>query len=92
MLFPAGAERIDALAKTSGISRSALYKAINAGELIARKHGGTTLILEEDWRAFLQSRPVLTPHSRPAKSEPAPPAAIQSPRRGRGGRAQASAA
>ncbi len=92
MLFPAGAERIDTLAKTSGISRSALYKAINAGELIARKHGGTTLILEEDWRAFLQSRPVLTPHSRQIKTEAAPPAPVPPPRRSRGSRAQANAA
>lgn len=57
-MFEAGAERIETLAKHSPLSRSAIYSAIADGTLVARKHGGITLILKDDWDAFLRSRPV----------------------------------
>lgn len=44
-------------AEASRRSRSTLYLEIAAGNLIARKHKGRTLILVEDLRAWLASLP-----------------------------------
>jgi hypothetical protein len=44
-------------ARVSGICRSILYDEIRAGRLIARKRGRSTIILDEDLRAFLASLP-----------------------------------
>ena len=43
----------------SGISRSTLYRAIKAGEVVARKHGRRTIILADELRAWLQGLPKL---------------------------------
>lgn len=51
--------RIKQLAKPNGpIGRSTIFKEIAAGRLIARKIGGATIILEDDWRRWLVSAPL----------------------------------
>jgi excisionase family DNA binding protein len=40
--------------------RTAIYEAIKAGELIARKRGRRTIILSEDLRRWLDDLPALT--------------------------------
>lgn len=65
-MFETGAERIDRLVKDGPVSRSGAYKAIADGRLKARKFDGTTLILEEDWKAFLSSLPLMDSRSRAA--------------------------
>lgn len=44
-------------ADRSGLSRTALYNAHRRGELVFRKIGTRTLILEEDLVAFLRNLP-----------------------------------
>ncbi len=41
----------------TGLSRSNLYVALGAGELLARKRGKRTVILAEDLRRFISSLP-----------------------------------
>ncbi|GEO13538.1 hypothetical protein MAE02_12340 [Microvirga aerophila] len=50
---------INELAKIGPVKRSKLYEAIRAGELIARKHGRSTLILKADYEKFLERLPKL---------------------------------
>lgn len=52
------AHRIADLAASGPISRSSIYNAIRAGRLNARKVGGATVILDDDWRAMLASAPL----------------------------------
>jgi hypothetical protein len=52
-------------ARVSGICRSILYREIRAGRLIARKSGRSTLVLDDDLRAFLASLPQM-PATKPA--------------------------
>jgi hypothetical protein len=52
-------------ARISGICRSLLYREIRAGRLIARKSGRSTLILDDDLRAFLASLPQM-PATKPS--------------------------
>ena len=49
------------LAKNGPIGRSSIYNQIAAGRLRARKIGRRTVILDEDWRAFLTAAPPLEP-------------------------------
>lgn len=63
---PPSEPRLDILAyqmaeamQVAGVGRGALYDAINAGELVARKRGSTTLILRADLEAWLNSLPRL---------------------------------
>jgi excisionase family DNA binding protein len=44
-----------------GIGRTALYEAINAGELVARKRGSRTLIHDNDLNQFAESLPKKPP-------------------------------
>lgn len=41
----------------TGIGRSALYKEISAGNLVARKRGSQTLILASELETFLTNLP-----------------------------------
>jgi excisionase family DNA binding protein len=42
--------------------RTAVYEAIRAGELRARKRGRRTIVLADDLRRWLESLPVLKPN------------------------------
>jgi hypothetical protein len=50
---------IDELAKAGPFGRTKLYEFIRDGELIARKCGRSTIILETDYEEFLENLPVL---------------------------------
>ena len=47
------------LAADGPLCRSALYREIRAGRLVARKSGRATVVLAEDWDVFLHSLPRL---------------------------------
>ena len=44
--------------KASAASRSAIYRAVKAGDLTLRKRGTRSLILADELRRWLQSLPV----------------------------------
>jgi hypothetical protein len=48
---------IKELAASGPIKRSRLYEAIRTGELIARKHGRSTVVLTPDYETFLERLP-----------------------------------
>ncbi|HYZ41926.1 MAG TPA: hypothetical protein VE687_15080 [Stellaceae bacterium] len=50
---------IGELADKGPIRRSSIYNQIASGRLRARKIGRRTVVLDEDWRAFLASAPVM---------------------------------
>lgn len=50
---------IDELAAAGPFSKSHIYKEIKNRRLVARKSGGRTVILPDDWERFLQALPVL---------------------------------
>jgi excisionase family DNA binding protein len=52
---------IDELSKREGVSRTYIYREINAGRLKARKRGRRTIILREDVRAWLKALPEYQP-------------------------------
>jgi hypothetical protein len=52
------------------VCKSTLYAEIKAGRLVARKIGRRTIILDSDWRAFLEGAPTITPAA-PARPTPA---------------------
>jgi excisionase family DNA binding protein len=47
----------------SRIGKTTLYAAIRRGELVARKLGTKTLILEEDLRCWIEHLPTITSSS-----------------------------
>ena len=49
--------------RISAASRSAIYRAVKAGELTLRKRGTRSLILADELRRWLQSLPVASDHS-----------------------------
>jgi hypothetical protein len=51
------AHTIPQAVQASGLSRSMLYLAIGRGELLARKCGARTVILDDDLRRFLSRLP-----------------------------------
>ena len=50
---------IDETSQISNTGRTAIYDAINRGELVARKRGTRTLILSEDLKVWLERLPKL---------------------------------
>jgi excisionase family DNA binding protein len=54
-----GALTINEVSERIGVGRDGVYKAINDGQLRARKFGKRTLILTSDLEAFLQSLPMV---------------------------------
>jgi hypothetical protein len=63
---PKLAHSIGELADRGPVRRSTLYNEIAAGRLRARKIGRRTVVLDEDWRAFLAGAPVIAPIKVPA--------------------------
>lgn len=59
--LPKLAYSIRELANEGPIGRSSIYNQIAAGRLRARKIGRRTVVLDEDWRAFLADAPVIAP-------------------------------
>lgn len=51
--------RLSELAKRGPLSRSTLYAEIAAGRLVARKLAGRTVVLDDDWRRYLESAPIV---------------------------------
>ena len=49
------------LAKDGPVGKSTLYTEIAAGRLVARKIGRRTIILADDWAAFLAGAPPIIP-------------------------------
>lgn len=50
---------INDLADGGPEGRTTIFKAIKEGRLIARKSGRRTIILDEDYEAYLKSLPVI---------------------------------
>jgi hypothetical protein len=55
---------IDEVAQSGPIGKTKIFEAIKVGALPARKLGGRTFILVDDFRAFLEAAPA----ARPAKA------------------------
>jgi excisionase family DNA binding protein len=68
----------------SGIGRTSLYATIRSGELVAHKIGRRTVVIAEDLKSWLQSRPLAgAPGSRRGSGfdEPVPLPATTAPTR-----------
>ena len=50
---------VEDAAIVADLSRTALYAAIQRGELIARKNGRRTVVLADDLKLYLQQLPVI---------------------------------
>lgn len=59
-LRPLAVSILDAVQMT-GISRASLYRAIATKKLVARKHGGRTVLLVEEVERFLHGLPTAGP-------------------------------
>jgi hypothetical protein len=64
-VLPKLAYSIGELAASGPVGRSTIYNAIAAGRLRARKIGRRTIVLDEDWRAFLTDAPIVTRSNSP---------------------------
>lgn len=54
------AHSIDGACEAADVGRTSIYEAIRSGDLIARKLGRRTVILDDDLRAWLASLPAAT--------------------------------
>ena len=54
-----GAKTVTDRAKDGPFGKTFLYEQIGLGRLRARKAGRATIILDEDWRDFLESLPMV---------------------------------
>ena len=55
------AYRIPELIEAGPVGKTKLYEAINSGALPAHKHGSRTIIMAEDYLAYLRSLPKYEP-------------------------------
>lgn len=55
---------IEEAVEFSGIGRTRIFAAINAGQLVARKFGRRTVILRRDLESFLDELPARAPKTR----------------------------
>jgi excisionase family DNA binding protein len=55
------AHNISEVCALSRASRTVVYEAIKAGELVARKRGRRTIVLSDDLAAWLKSLPAVVP-------------------------------
>ena len=62
---------IDEAVRESGVSRTQIYLALGAGTLVARKFGRRTILIREEWEAFLRNLPVAKINVRPAQKKAA---------------------
>jgi excisionase family DNA binding protein len=62
---------IDEAVRESGVSRTQIYMALGAGKLEARKFGRRTILIREEWEAFLRNLPVAKINVRPAQPKAA---------------------
>ena len=58
---PTIAYTVDEACDIACIGRTAIYKAISTGELVARKYGRKTLILASDLHRFIEGLPTIEP-------------------------------
>jgi hypothetical protein len=70
-VLPKLAYSIGELAACGPVGRSTIYNAIAAGRLRARKIGRRTIVLGEDWRAFLTDAPIVARPNPPASFDDA---------------------
>lgn len=54
------AHSIDGACEAADVGRTSVYEAIRSGDLVARKLGRRTIILDDDLRAWLASLPLAT--------------------------------
>jgi len=54
-----GALRIPEVCRLTGFGRTTIYAAIKAGDLIARRYGRRTIVLEDDLQRFLRGLPTI---------------------------------
>ena len=62
---------IEEAVRESGVSRTQIYMALGAGTLLARKFGRRTILIREEWEAFLRNLPVAKINVRPAQKKAA---------------------
>jgi excisionase family DNA binding protein len=54
-----GALRIPEVCRLTGFGRTTIYAAIKTGDLVARRYGRRTIVLEEDLQKFLRNLPTI---------------------------------
>jgi hypothetical protein len=54
-----GAKTLNQRVAEGPLGKTAIYKAIKEGKLIVRKHGRSTIVIDEDWDGFLRALPRL---------------------------------
>jgi Helix-turn-helix domain len=59
--FRRAAHSIPEVCAATGLGRDSVYAAIRTGQLVARKYGRRTVVLDDDLRAFLGALPKLEP-------------------------------
>ncbi|MFI0843957.1 hypothetical protein [Mesorhizobium sp. IMUNJ 23232] len=63
IVFPKFDYTVDELLEVSAGGRTLLYDAIGEGKLIARKEGRRTVILHDEYLAYLKSLPAIPPRA-----------------------------